>query len=415
MSTRAWDEGDTDVRRQKEGLAIDEVIAIRRKLHSAPELSFSEFCTGALVAELLRSWGVETHVGVGGTGVVGVLSSGSGRRSIGLRADMDALPVEELNVFEHRSQHNGVMHACGHDGHTAMLLGAARYLAKHRQFDGQVVFIFQPAEEGGYAGARAMIEDGLFERFHVDEVYGIHNWPGMPAGKFGVRVGPMMASLTNFEIEVTGKGCHAAMPHSGRDALLAANHMVAALQTVITRSKDPVDTAVLSVTQFHAGDAMNVIPDSATFAGTIRCFSEPALDQMETEFNRIVNGVALSFDCSVKVVIKRLYPATTNHYAPTQRAIEAMRKIVEACNVDESVAPTMGAEDFAHMLLEKPGCYAFLGNDRTAESATTKHANASLHSPHYDFNDGIVEIGVRYWIKLVDSFFHTFPAGNFMR
>ncbi len=384
--------------------AHGEIQALRRDIHSHPELRYEEQRTSDLVAAKLTEWGIEVHRGLGKTGVVGVLRAGSGKRMIGLRADMDALPIQELNGFGHRSTHNGKMHACGHDGHTAMLLGAARYLAGHRDFDGTVVLIFQPAEEGG-AGAKAMIEDGLFERFPVDAVFGVHNWPGMAAGQFGNTAGPIMASSNEFHIQVRGVGAHAAMPHNGRDPVFAALQIANGLQGVITRNKKPIDTAVLSITQIHAGDAVNVIPDNATLAGTVRTFSVEVLDLIETRMRQIVEATARAYDCEVDFEFRRNYPPTVNSAKEAAFATEVMRELVGEANVDARVEPTMGAEDFSFMLLEKPGCYAFIGNGSGGHrDAGHGIGPCMLHNPTYDFNDEILTLGSTYWVSLVQRF-----------
>src|SRR5471030_454585 len=289
----------------------EEIKALRRTIHAHPELRYEEVGTAKLVAENLERWGLEVHRGMGKTGVVGVLKRGSGKRCVGLRADMDALPIAEINTFGHRSQNEGRMHACGHDGHTAMLLGAAKHLAEHGKFDGTIVFIFQPAEEGG-AGAKAMIEDGLFEQFPVDAVFGIHNWPGMPAGYFGVTPGPIMASSNEFRINIKGIGSHAALPHSGRDPVFTAVQIANGLQGIITRSKKPIDTAVLSITQIHAGDTSNVVPDDAWLGGTVRTFTVETLDLIERRMRTIAESTAAAYECDVSIDFHRNYPPTIN-------------------------------------------------------------------------------------------------------
>ncbi|HVW49672.1 MAG TPA: M20 aminoacylase family protein [Trinickia sp.] len=373
-------------------------------MHAFPELRYEETRTADLVAQCLEKWGLRVHRGLGKTGVVGVLQRGTGSRSIGLRADMDALPIQELNTFEHRSQAPGKMHACGHDGHTAMLLGAARYLSAHGGFDGTIVFIFQPAEEGG-AGARAMIEDGLFERFPVDAVFGIHNWPGMPAGTFGVTEGPIMASSNEFRIDVKGIGAHAAMPHNGRDPVFAALQIGNALQSIITRNKKPIDTAVLSITQIHAGDAVNVIPDDAWLAGTVRTFTTETLDMIESKMAKIAEATAAAFDCAATVTFNRNYPPTINSADETRFAVEVMREVVGGEKVEPRTEPTMGAEDFAFMLQAKPGCYAFLGNgDGGHRDAGHGAGPCMLHNASYDFNDELLPVGTTYWVRLAQRY-----------
>ena len=384
--------------------AQGEIQGLRRTIHAHPELRYEETQTAELVASKLAEWGIEVHRGLGKTGVVGVLKRGSGTRSIGLRADMDALPIQELNTFEHRSHNEGKMHACGHDGHTAMLLGAAQHLAKHGQFDGTIVFIFQPAEEGG-AGAKAMIDDGLFTRFPVDAVFGIHNWPGMPAGHFGVTEGPIMASSNEFRIEIKGVGSHAALPHNGRDPVFTAVQIANGLQSIITRNKKPIDTAVLSITQIHAGDAVNVVPNTAWIAGTVRTFTTETLDLIETRLRKIAESTAEAYECTVDITFHRNYPPTVNSRAETQFAVEVMKEVVGADHVDDSVEPTMGAEDFSFMLLEKPGCYAFLGNGEGGHRDAGHGAGpCMLHNASYDFNDQLLPIVASFWVRLATRF-----------
>ncbi|CAG4916668.1 M20 aminoacylase family protein [Paraburkholderia saeva] len=384
--------------------ARGEIQSLRRTIHAHPELRYEETQTADLVAKNLTAWGIEVHRGLGKTGVVGVLKRGTSERSVGLRADMDALPVHELNTFEHRSHNDGKMHACGHDGHTAMLLGAAHYLAKHGDFDGTVVFIFQPAEEGG-AGAQAMIDDGLFTRFPVDAVFGIRNWPGMPAGHFGVTEGPIMASSNEFRIEITGVGSHAALPHNGRDPVFTAVQIANGLQGIITRNKKPLDTAVLSITQIHAGDAVNVVPDVAWIGGTVRTFTTQTLDLIEARLRKIAESTAEAYDCSVKITFHRNYPPTINSAKEARFAAEVMKEIVGAENVDDSVEPTMGAEDFSFMLLAKPGCYAFLGNgDGGHRDAGHGAGPCMLHNASYDFNDDLLPVGSTYWVRLAQRY-----------
>jgi hippurate hydrolase len=375
---------------------------IRRDIHAHPELCYEEQRTADVVASRLTEWNIPVVRGLGVTGVVGIIKNGASERAIGLRADMDALPMQELNTFEHASRHAGKMHACGHDGHTAMLLGAAHYLSQNRNFDGTVYLIFQPAEEGG-AGARRMIEDGLFERFPMDAVYGLHNWPGMAAGKFGVVAGPMMASSNEFRVVVKGKGAHAAQPHRGIDPVMVAVQIAQAWQTIISREKNPLETAVLSITQIHAGSATNVIPDDAVLIGTVRSFTTEVLDLVERRMGEIAQGVAAAFNASVDFSFKRNYPPLVNHAAQTAFAIEAMKAVVGEDNVDANVEPTMGAEDFAFMLQAKPGCYVFLGNG-DGEHRLGGHGlgPCQLHNGSYDFNDQLLPIGASYWVRLVE-------------
>lgn len=379
-----------------------ELETIRRDIHAHPELCYEEQRTADVVAARLTEWGIPVVRGLGVTGVVGIIKNGTSSRAIGLRADMDALPMQELNTFEHASRHAGKMHACGHDGHTAMLLGAAHYLSQNRNFDGTVYLIFQPAEEGG-AGARRMIEDGLFARFPMDAVYGLHNWPGMPAGKFGVVAGPMMASSNEFRAVVKGKGAHAAQPHRGIDPVMVAVQIAQAWQTIVSREKNPLDTAVLSITQIHAGSATNVIPDEAVLIGTVRTFTTEVLDLVERRMQEMAAGVASAFNAGVDFTFKRNYPPLVNHPEQTAFAIEAMKAVVGAENVDADVEPTMGAEDFAFMLQAKPGCYVFLGNG-DGEHRLGGHGlgPCQLHNGSYDFNDQLLPIGASYWVRLAE-------------
>ena len=378
---------------------------IRRNIHAHPELRFEENRTSQLVAEALSSWGIEVFRGLGKTGVVGRLVGDLGPgKMIGLRADMDALPLQEHNTFSHSSQNPGKMHACGHDGHTAMLLGAAEYLSNHRDFKGSVIFIFQPAEEGG-AGAREMIKDGLFKQFPCDAVFGLHNWPGLAEGNFGVTTGPMMASSNTFEITIKGKGGHAALPHNSADPVLTGVQVVQALQSIVTRNKRPVDAAVLSVTQFHAGETSNVIPDSAFIGGTIRTFTLEVLDLMEQRLREIAEHTANAFDCHAEIIFSRNYPPLINHAKEVRFAGEVMKELVGEEQVDMDIDPTMGAEDFAFMLLEKPGCYVFLGNgDGDHRSVCHGMGPCHLHNPSYDFNDALIPVGVSYWVKLAQRY-----------
>ena len=379
-----------------------ELETIRRDIHAHPELCYEEQRTADVVASRLADWGIPTVRGLGVTGVVGIVKSGTSDRAIGLRADMDALPMQELNTFEHASRHAGKMHACGHDGHTAMLLGAAHYLSQNRNFDGTVYLIFQPAEEGG-AGARRMIQDGLFDKFPMDAVYGMHNWPGIKAGTFAVVPGPMMASSNEFRVVVKGKGAHAAQPHRGIDPVMAAVQIAQAWQTIISREKNPLDSAVLSITQIHAGSATNVIPDEAVLIGTVRTFSTQVLDLIERRMHEIAGGVAAGFGAGVDFTFKRNYPPLVNDQEKTAFAIEAMRAVVGPENVDVNVEPTMGAEDFAFMLQAKPGCYVFIGNGE-GEHRVGGHGlgPCQLHNGSYDFNDQLLPIGASYWVRLVE-------------
>jgi amidohydrolase len=381
-----------------------EIRDIRRDIHAHPELRFEENRTSDLVAERLAQWGIPTIRGLGGTGLVGTISNGTSARSIGLRADMDALPLQEHNEFAHRSRHQGKMHACGHDGHTAMLLAAAKYLAEHRNFDGTVHLIFQPAEEGG-AGAQRMIDDGLFDKAPCDAVFGMHNWPGAKVGQFGLRAGPVMASSNEFRITISGKGAHAALPHNGIDPVLVATHVVQALQSIITRNKKPIDTAVISVTQISGGDAVNVIPDTATIAGTVRTFTTEVLDLVERRMREISEQLPTAFGASGSLHFHRNYPPTVNHPAEVEFSREVLHDIVGTQNVFE-FEPTMGAEDFAFMLQVKPGCYIMAGNGEDGSHRDAGHGlgPCMLHNPSYDFNDDLIPVGATYWVRLVEKY-----------
>lgn len=375
-----------------------EIALIRRDIHAHPELAYAEERTAALVADRLRAWGLEVATGIGGTGVVGTLR-GEGPASVGLRADMDALPLQELNAFGHRSTHSGRMHACGHDGHIAMLLAAARFLATNPPPRGTVHFIFQPAEEHG-AGAQAMIDDGLFERFPCDAVYGMHNWPGMPVGTFGLCAGPMLASANEFEITIQGQGSHAALPHTGRDPIWIACQVVMALQGIVSREKKPIDAAVLSVTQVHAGDAYNIVPDQAVIRGTVRTFDSRVTDLFERRITEIGQTLPAAFGASGRVVFERTYPPLVNHAAETEFARGIAASLVGNDKVIE-FEPTMGSEDFAYMLLVRPGCYIGIGNGDGGHREAGHGAGACvLHNPSYDFNDEIIPLGASYWVGI---------------
>jgi hippurate hydrolase len=380
-----------------------DMVAIRRDIHAHPELRFEEHRTSDLVAKLLESWGYVVTRGLGGTGLVGQMKLGTSSRTLGIRADMDALPITEFNTFGHVSTTPGKMHACGHDGHTTILLAAARYLAETRSFDGTLNLIFQPAEEGG-AGAQRMMDDGLFTRFPCDAIYGVHNWPGLPVGKFGVRPGPMMASSNEFELVVRGKGAHAAMPHLGVDSVMVAVQIAQALQILISREKKPIDTAVLSITQINAGEAINVIPQSATMKGTVRTFSVDVLDQIEEGMKRIATSIAEAFNAEIDFEFKRNYPPTVNHPEQAEFAAKVLDSIVGPQNVARDQEPTMGAEDFSFMLLERPGAYLFIGNgDGDHRDHGHGMGPCMLHNPSYDFNDELIPLGATFWVKLTET------------
>lgn len=377
----------------------DRLVALRRDIHAHPEVAFEEKRTSDVVAEFLRTAGIEVHRGLAGTGLVGVLKVGSGARAIGLRADMDALPIQEMNEFAHRSRHSGRMHACGHDGHTAMLLAAAEYLAATRHFNGTVYFIFQPAEEGE-GGARVMMEEGLFDRFPMESVFGMHNWPGLPAGQFAIMPGPVMASTDQFEITIRGRGAHAAMPHQGADPVVAGSALVQALQTIPSRSVDPLDAVVVSVTRFHAGDAYNVIPERAVLGGTVRAFSPEVQDHIQGLMSRTAQGIGAAFGVEIDLEYRRGYPPTINSAAEAEICRLVAGKLVGADQVRTDQRPSMGAEDFSFMLQAKPGCYVWLGNG-------LGEGGCMLHNPRYDFNDAVLPIGAAYWAALAE---HLLPA-----
>lgn len=372
---------------------LAELTVLRRDIHAHPELAFDEYRTADIVARELQRYGLEVHRGMARTGVVGVLKAGTSTRMIGLRADMDALPLAEMNEFPHHSKHPGKMHACGHDGHTAMLLGAARHLALNPDFDGTAVFIFQPAEESE-GGAAVMIEDGLFEQFPVDAVFGLHNWPGIPVGEMMAMPGPVMAGTCGFEMHVRGHGCHAAMPHQGIDAIVTGAQLVQALQTVVSRTLHPCDAAVVSVTQFHAGEAWNIIPEEVVMRGTIRTFKPEVQEAVERAIERLCSGIASANGAQISVRFDHRYPPTVNSVAEAKFCQQVAAEVFGEDKVLTDILPSMGAEDFAYMLKEKPGCYVWLGNGPGTGGCT-------LHNPHYDFNDELLTLGVAYWAHLV--------------
>jgi hippurate hydrolase len=381
------------------------IQSIRRDIHAHPELKFQEYRTAELVVKQLTNWGIKTHTGLANTGVVGIIEGNLGRgKSIGLRADMDALPIHEKNTFAHASTHQGTMHACGHDGHTAMLLGAAHYFSTHNNFKGTIYLIFQPAEEGG-GGARQMMQEGLFSLFPCDAVFGLHNWPGMPEGQFGVISGPMMASSNEFKVSIRGKGAHAALPQNGADPILAVTQLASALQSIITRNKSPIDAAVLSITQIHGGFTTNVIPDDAWLGGTVRTFSNSTLDLIETRLTEISHGVAQTFNCQAEVNFERNYPPLINHPEETAFAVKVVEETFGKEYMNQSIQPTMGSEDFAFMLEKVPGCYIFLGNgDGNHRLSGHGLGPCDLHNPSYDFNDRLLPIGSNYWVQLAKQF-----------
>ena len=379
-----------------------QIAALRRDLHAHPELCFEEVRTADLVAAKLTEWGIPIHRGLGTTGVVGIVKAGTSSRALALRADMDALPMQEFNTFAHTSQHPGKMHACGHDGHTAMLLGAAQYLAQHRNFDGTVYLVFQPAEEGG-GGAREMIKDGLFEQFPVEAVFGMHNWPGMRAGTFAASPGPVMASSNEFKITIHGKGGHAAMPHNAIDPVVVACQMVQGFQTIISRNKKPIDAGVISVTMIHTGEATNVIPDQCDIQGTVRTFTMEVLDMIEQRMRDLAQHTSAAFGTRCEFEFVRNYPPTINSAKEAEFARKVMASIVGEENVLVQ-EPTMGAEDFAYMLQAKPGCYSFIANGDGAHREMGHGGGpCMLHNPSYDFNDALLPLGATYWVRLAEQ------------
>ncbi len=380
-----------------ESIAVlqDEMTRWRRDIHAHPELGFEETRTSDIVAKRLAEFGIEVHRGIGKTGVVGVLRAGNGTRSIGLRADMDALPIVEANTFEHRSSHDGVMHACGHDGNTTMLLGAAKYLAERRNFDGVVNFIFQPAEEG-IGGARAMIADGLFEKFPCEAIFGMHNRPGLPVGKFAVRAGPMMAGGAFFDIRVTGKGAHGARPEAGVDSVLVASHIAIALQSIVSRNVRPVEAAVVSVTQIHGGDAYNVIPQTATLSGTARTFTREVMELIETRMRRIAKGTAEAFGATAETDFRVTFAPTVNDEREADFAAGVCAEVVGTENVNRNPNLIVASEDFSFMLVKVPGCYFNIGNG-AGEGA------CEVHNPSYDFNDEALALGASVFARIVET------------
>lgn len=373
----------------------EKIASVRRDIHAHPELAFNEHRTADVVADYLETLGLEVHRGLAGTGVVAKISAGSSTRAIGLRADMDALPLKELNTFSHHSTIDGKMHACGHDGHTAMLLGAAEALAKTRNFDGTVYLIFQPAEEHE-GGGRVMVEEGLFDKFAMEMVFGLHNWPGMEPGTMSVIEGPVMAGTDRFEITLTGRGGHAAMPHQANDAIVASVTLITNLQTLVSRNTDPQEATVVSVTRIHAGHADNILPNSVVMGGTVRTLKPELKDMMEAGVRRICAGVEAMFGVDIKLDYNYGYPPTINAKQATDHARVVAEKVVGKDKLLTHLKPSMGAEDFAYMAAVKPGCYVWLGNG-------LGEGGCMLHSPHYDFNDAVIPTGIRYWVTLAET------------
>jgi len=375
-------------------IAKDELTSWRRHLHQNPEVAYDEKDTSDFVAAKLESFGIEVHRGLGGTGVVGVIRGKGDGGSIGLRADMDALPMSEETNLPHASKRPGAMHACGHDGHTTMLLGAARHLAETRNFNGTVHCIFQPAEEGGNAGARSMIEDGLFDRFPMDSVWGMHNWPGLEVGRAVAHCGPAMAGADIFVLTINGDGGHAAMPHLTRDPVAATGLCISALQTLISRRLDPFDQAVISLTRLDAGSAYNVIPGTATIGGTLRTMKAATREMMIAEIETVARHAAATVGCEVSMELRPGYPPTLNHEEDALYVRDIITEMLGKDGLETGMTPVMGAEDFSFMLAQKPGAYIWLGAGLDS---------FNLHSPHFDFNDALLPIGSSLWVQLAEQ------------
>ena len=385
-------------------LDVSQFVNLRRDIHAHPELGFEEFRTSEIVAKCLKEWGIEVHTGIAGTGVVGVLKRGSSNRSIGLRADLDALPLQEDNHFPHKSVNPGKMHACGHDGHTTMLLAAAWHLSQSGQFDGTVNLIFQPAEEMGKAGAKKMIEDGLFQRFPCDAVFALHNFSIGHVGHFALNHGALMASSNTWRVTLHGQGTHASLPHTGVDPVAAVIDLAQQLQSLVTKLILSTERALLAVTQIQGSGAPNVIPDSAFVGGTIRTFSEDATNKLESGLNRLANGIAQAHGCRADVSFLRASPPVVNHEREARFAAEVMREISGSTAVNENFPAVMSAEDFAHMLKVKPGCYAFIGNgDGDHRMPDHGPGPCIIHNTSFDFNDEIIPIGASYFVKLAEK------------
>ena len=373
---------------------VEDMTAWRRDLHAHPETAYEENRTAAMVAAKLKAFGLDVHTGLAKTGVVGVLKNGQGP-AIGLRADMDALFIQEQTGLAYASTHAGKMHACGHDGHTAMLLGAAKHLAATKAFKGTVVFIFQPAEEGE-GGAKMMVEEGLFDQFPVDAVYGLHNWPGMERGTFAIKAGPIMAAYDSFEAEITGHGAHGGMPHLGVDPVVVSAQVISAWQSIVSRTIDPQDAAVISVTQLNAGDAFNVIPDVVRLKGAVRSFCDDVRDHVWARMDQLGQGICAGYGAEFSLKLHRSYPATINTDTEAGLASLAAAAVVGHQGIDHHPTPSMGAEDFAYMLGARPGCYVWMGNG-------LGEGGCMLHNPKYDFNDDALAVGASYWVQLVEN------------
>lgn len=379
---------------------LDEMSEWRQRLHQIPEIGLEEHKTSEYVQQKLKSWNIEYKFGFANTGIVAWVKGNKGNsvKTIGLRADMDALPMPENNSFKHKSENEGLMHACGHDGHTSMLLGAAKYLKENPDFDGTVYFIFQPGEEGLF-GAKIMIDEGLFDDFKIDEVYALHNWPELPLGQFGVTNGPMMAAVDEFDIRVIGKGGHAAMPENVVDPIVISAQIILSIQTIISRFINPIDKALISITKIHGGTAYNVIDDKVVLSGTVRTFKPEIRDKIEKKIKETSSGIAKAYNAEVKINYIRKYPPTINPKKESNFAANVAKELVGENNVFEDIDPCMGGEDFSYMLNEKPGSYLYVGQQ-------DKNHKAYLHTNKYDFNDNLLPIGVNFFVDLVKKYFN---------
>ena len=378
---------------------LDEMSEWRQSLHQMPEIGLKEHKTSEYVQKKLQSWNIEFKSGLANTGIVAWVKGNKGNsdKSIGLRADMDALPMPEKNSFKHKSQNDGFMHACGHDGHTSMLLGAAKYIKENPDFDGTVYFIFQPGEEGLFGG-KIMIREGLFEDFKIDEVYALHNWPGLPLGQFGVTDGPMMAAVDEFDIIVKGKGGHAAMPENAIDPIIIASQIVLTIQTIISRFISPIEKALISITKINGGTAYNVIDDKVVLSGTVRTFQPKIRELIENKIKETALGISKSYNGDVEIIYTKKYPPTINPKKETSFAANVAKELVGDDNVFENIDPCMGGEDFSYMLNKKPGSYLYIGQQ-------DENHKAYLHTSKYDFNDNLLPVGVNFWVELVRKFF----------
>jgi len=378
---------------------LKEMTEWRQYLHKNPEIGLEEFKTSEYIQNKLNSWGIKYKSGYSKTGIIGWVKGNKGNsdKSIGLRADMDALPMPELNTFEYKSKNEGMMHACGHDGHTSMLLGAAKYLKENADFDGTVYFIFQPGEEG-FGGGKIMVDEGIFKDFKIDEIYALHNWPELPLGQFGVTDGPMMAAVDEFDIIVKGKGGHAAMPENTIDPIIISSQIILSIQTIISRFISPVDKALISITKISGGTAYNVIDDQVTLSGTVRTFKHETRNNIENKIKETVQGICQAYSAKSEIIYTKKYPPTINSKKESNFASNVAKELVGNENVFENIDPSMGGEDFSYMLNEKPGSYLYIGQ------GDEKH-KSHLHTTKYDFNDNLLPIGVNFWVKLVQKYF----------